>query len=360
MKSITLKQQIDNVKKLHVFLVAAFAFSVVVSPLVANNVFAAAMTQTFVRFDRMKTSTATTGTVCAKAATAGTEASVVVSFPTGYTLGAFGTFTVNTSNLAWPTGGTAWVGINTATAVAGQDVTFPSGDLVVGTLYCFNWTNTAAVTTKSTATSSNGGTVTTRTSVPATIDQGSYSTATIADDQIVLTATVPQVFSFALSGNTDDLGQLGTGAVSTSPTPRTVTINTNAKNGWQVWAKSAYQGLCSPSLNTCTNGTPTTNLPSTATGSNRTLAAGTADYNTGVTSTQAAGSGTIAVATPFVGTATGQGGGLSATALQSLASSNGTADTAVLTLKNNVAISALTPAATDYTDTITVIGAGLF
>jgi hypothetical protein len=46
--------------------------------------------------------------------------------------------------------------------------------------------------------------------------------------------------------------------------------------------------------------------------------------------------------------------------LRSLASSNGTADTAVLTLTNHAAIGPLTPAATDYTDTITVVGAGLF
>ncbi len=360
MKSTVIRNQIDNVKKLHILLMAAFVFSVVVSPIVANNVFAAAMTQTFVRFDRMKISTGTTGTVCAKPATAGTEATVVVSFPTGYTLGAAGTFTVNTTNTAWPSGATAWLGINTATNVTSQDVTFPSTDLVVGTLYCFNWTSTSAVTTKASATSSNAGVVTTRTSAPADIDVGQYSTATIADDQIVVTATVPQVFSFALSGNTDALGTLGTGAVSTSPTPRTVTINTNAKNGWQVWAKNAYQGLCSPSLNTCTPGTPTTNLPSTATASVRTLVAGTADYNTGVTGTQAGGNGTLAVNSAFDGTVAFRGGGLSATTLQSLASSNGTADTAVLTLKNNVAISAITPAATDYTDTITVIGAGLF
>lgn len=37
---------------------------------------AAALSRTFVRFDRMKTSTQTTGTVCAQAATASTEASV--------------------------------------------------------------------------------------------------------------------------------------------------------------------------------------------------------------------------------------------------------------------------------------------
>ena len=79
----------------------------------------------------------------------------------------------------------------------------------------------------------------------------------------------------------------------------------------------------------------------------------------GVTSSQVGGTGTITVAAPFVGNATGKGGGLDTT-LRSIASSDGPADTAVLSLKNNVAIGATTPAATDYTDTITVVGAGLF
>ena len=360
MKITSIKNIFEQTNNRFLLIGLAFALSVIISPLVANNVFAAPLTQTFVRFDRMKTSTPTTGTVCAKPATTATEASVIVTFPTGYTLGAAGTFTVNTTNLAWPATATAWPGIATATNVTSQAVTFTSGELTVGTLYCFNWTNSAAVTTKSTATSSNAGTVTTRTSAPADIDTGSYSTATISDDQIVVTATVPQAFSFALSGNTDALGTLSTGSVSTSPTPRTVTVDTNAKNGWTVWARSAYQGLCSPSVGTCTPGAATSQLATTATGSNRTLAAGTTDYNTGVTSAQTGGTGTITVATPFVGTAAGQGGGLRATALQALASSSGTADNAVLTLKNNVAISPTLPAATDYTDTITVIGAGLF
>jgi hypothetical protein len=354
-------KRVSDIKKVRILIAATFLFSALISPLVTNNVFAASLTQSFVRFDRMKISTATTGTVCAKPATVSSEATVVVSFPTGYTLGAFGTFTVNTTNLAWPTGGTAWPGINTATAVASQDVTFPSTDLTVGTLYCFNWTNSAAVTTKSSATATNTGVVATYATGPTLVDSAAYLTATIADDQIIVTATVPQTFSFTLSGNTDPLGGLDTSLVKTSVSPRTVTVNTNAKNGWQVWAKSAYQGLCSPSLNTCTSGTPTTNLPTTATATNRTLVAGTADYNTGVTTTQTSGTGTINTASyQFTGTGAGQGGGLSATALQTLVSSNGTANAAVLTIKNNVAISAITPAAADYTDTITVIGAGLF
>ena len=313
---------------------------------------AAAMTQTFVRFDRMKISAATTGTVCAKPTTASTEASVQVTFPTSYTVSTTtGNWTVNTTNLAWPTSGTAWLGIGTATAAAGQVVTFPSTDLVVGTLYCFNWTNTAALSIKSSATTSNAGTVVTRDSVPTTIDTGDFSTASIADDQVVVTATVPQTFSFALSANTDALGSLSTGSVSTSPTPRTTTINTNAKNGWYVWAKDSNTGLNSSSA--------AATIASTTPGSNSTLSAGTEGYNLGATSSQTSGSGTITVAAPFVGSGAGQGGGLD-TSLRTVASSNGTANTAVLTLKNNAAISVITAAATDYTDTITLVGAGLF
>ncbi len=332
-------------------LAAVLLFSVAIPIFHANFAHAAALSQVEVRFDRMKISTATTGTVCAKPTTTATEADVQVTFPTGYTLGSAANFTVNTTNTAWPTGGTAWPSIATATNVTGQVVTFPSGDLTVGTLYCFNWANSAAVTVKSSATSSNTGTVTTRTSVPATIDSADYNTASISDDQIVVTATVPSVFSFALSGNTDALGTLSTGSVTTSSTPRTATVNTNAKNGWQVWARDSSTGLNSSSASST--------ISSTTPGTNSTLVAGTTGYNTGITSSQVGGSGTITVAAPFVGTGAGQGGGLD-TSLRSLATSTGPADTAVLTIKNNVAISPTVPAATDYTDTITIIGAGLF
>lgn len=331
---------------------AVLAFSVAIPIITSNLASAAPLGQVEVRFDRMKISTATTGTVCANPATTATEASVDVTFPTGYTVsGTAGDHTVSTTNTAWPSGATAWPSIATATAVSGQTVTFPSGDLTAGTLYCFNWTSTTAITVKSSATSNNSGTVTTRTSAPADIDTGTYNTASITDDQIVVTATVPSVFSFALSGNTDALGTLGTGAVTTSPTPRTATVNTNAKNGWQVWARDSSTGLASASASST--------ISSTTPGTNSTLVAGTTGYNTGITQTQGGGTGTITVAAPFVGTAAGQGGGLDTT-LRTLATSTGTADTAVLTIKNNVAISPTVPAAADYTDTITVIGAGLF
>jgi hypothetical protein len=339
----------SRIQRLSVTTAAIFALVVALLP--APRAHAAALAQLMVRFDRMKTSQGTTGTVCAKPTTVSTEVDVQVVFPTGYTLGVAGTFTVNTTNLAWPTGGTIWPGIATATAVSSQTVTFPSTDLVVGTLYCFNWTNTAAVAVKSSASDNNTGTITTRASGPTNIDTGSYYTSSITTDQISVSATVPATFSFALANTTDNLGTLSTGSVTSSATPATATVNTNAKNGWQVWAQDLNTGLLSS--------TASATIASTTPGTVSTLAAGTAGYNMGVTSTQVGGTGTITIDAAFVGNATGKGGGLDTT-LRSVATSNGPADTAVLTLKNNVAISAITPAATDYSDTITVVGAGLF
>jgi hypothetical protein len=353
-----------KIKKTYFALAALLAVSGLTSLIVVQQAHAATLSQVVVRFDRIKASTATTGTVCAKPAAAGTtEGKVVVTFPTGFTLGAFGTFTVNTTstNAAWPAGASAWPSIAAPTGagdISGQAVTFGSGDLPATNLYCFNWSNTAAVTEPSSTGSSELGTVATQTSGGAAIDSAQYATATITDDQIQVTATVPTAFTFALSGNTDALGTLSTASITSSPTPRTATVNTNAKNGWVVWAKDANAGLTSSNASY----TIATNCSSGA-GSNSTLSAGgsTEGYNTGVTKTQAGGSGTITLNSIFDNTTAtaGKGGGL-CTNFQSLATSTGSADTAVLTLTNNVVIKGSTPSATDYTDTITVVGAGLF
>lgn len=333
--------------------VAALSAGVLASAQMAS---AAALNQTLVRFDRMKVSSPTTGTVCAKPTTASTEASVQVTFPTGYTVSTtLSNWTVSTTNLAWPASGTvsAWPGIGTATAVSGQTVTFPSGDLTPTTsTFCFNWTNSAAISVKASATSNNTGTVVTRDSGTATIDSADYLTASITDDQIVVSASVQQTFSFALSDVTDNLGNLSTAAVSNSPTPRTVTVNTNAKNGWMVWARDANTGLNSASAaKTIASSTPGAGSPTT-------LVAGTEGYNLGVTQTQGGGTGVPVVAAGFVGAAN-TGGGLDTT-LRTLVTSDGPAQNAVVTLTNNASIGSTTPAASDYTDVITVVGAGLF
>jgi hypothetical protein len=124
-----------------------------------------------------------------------------------------------------------------------------------------------------------------------------------------------------------------------------------------VWAKNAngVNGLVSASASD--------NIPSNCSsgaGTIHTLSAGNEGYNTGTSQSQVGGSGTISLNSVFADGGTPyRGGGLCST-YQTLATSNGTADTAVITLKNNASINPTTPAAADYTDTITVVGAGNF
>lgn len=344
----------------HRILLAALVvtLSIVTIPLSAHNAFAA-VGRSMVRFDRMRISTPTSGMICFTPATTSADVKTwTVTFPTGAavstTAANWQTANISTTNL--PAGATAWPNATVATAaVSGQTVTWTNASaqtMTAAVQYCYNWTSTAALTTGSSAAPNLAGSMATKNSSAVDIDTSGYATATIANDQIQVTATVPALFSFALSGNSDPLGTLSTGSVATSGSPVTATVNTNAKNGWTVWAKDvAPAGLTSVSA--------AKTIGSTTPGTNSTLVAGTEGYNTGVTQTQAGGSGTVTVQTPFVGGTLGRGGGLDQD-LEPLVISNGTANNAVLTLRNNVAINATTPAATDYTDTITVIGAGLF
>lgn len=311
--------------------------------------------QVYIRLDRLKASTATGGTVCAQADTTGTEADVQVTFPTGFTVNSTASnWTVTTTNL--PSGATAWPGIGTASAVSGQTVTFPSTDMTVSTLYCFNFSGTSTLT-NNTAGNDQTGTVTTRTSGPATIDSSGYALSIVSDDQIVVTATVPATFSFALSGNTDTFtSNLSTTTTSTSG--RTVTIATNAASGWVAWVKSANAALNSVSTGAsiATAGSVDNSPTDLASSTGYVLDVNiTTDSGTGTgTVTQAANYGA-----EYNGTNSTSGGTLSTT-FQPIAASSGTTDGDVLTLIERAKITAVQAAATDYTDTLTVVAAGRF
>lgn len=343
-------------------------------PFLAQSASAGALTNTLVRTDRLAVSQSTGGMVCAKATTTATEAHVQVSFPGNGTQGA-SSFGVNSTAANWtttttnlPNGASAWIGIGTATNVTTNTVTFPSGDLVVGTLYCFNFASTSTLTTPTGSGTNLTGTVTTQDSTPATIDSGTWATTIVAAgaDQITVTATVNPTFSMSLvgpSGQTDALGTLTTGAVATSASTFIVaTVSTNAANGWYLWGKDSQAGLHS------TNASYT--IPSNCSGgagTNSTLSAGTEGYNLGATiSAQGSGSGGTAATSGTglvfdnAGGTAGKGAGLCSTNYQTIAVSNGTANGATVTMKNNAAISGVTKPATDYTDLETFVGAGLF
>lgn len=335
--------------------VVALLFIIALPVFFAEPAKAASLTQAYIRLDRLKASTTTGGTVCATATTVATEASVQVAFPSGFTVnGTAGNWTVTTSNL--PSGATAWPSINTATAVSSQTVTFPSGDLTVGTLYCFNFSGTSTLTT-GTAGNDKTGTITTRTSAPATIDSSGYAFSIVSDDQIVVTATVPSTLTFALSGNTDTFtSNLSTTTTSTSG--RTVTVATNAAAGWVAWVKSANAALNSA-------GTGASISTAGSVDNTPTDLASNVGYvlDVDITTDSGTGTGTVTQASnygaEYAGSNSTSGGTLSTT-FQPIAAASGTTDGDILTLIERAKISAVQAAASDYTDTLTVVVAGRY
>ncbi len=316
---------------------------------------AAQLNETFIRLSRLSDATTTGGTVCVKmATTAGTDAKVKVTFPTGFTVNSTASnWTVTTTNL--PAGASAMPGIATATGVSSQTVTFPITDISSNsTLYCFNFAASSTLTTPSAADNLTGS-VSVTTSADAEIDGGNYALSIVADDQIVITATVPSIFSFALGGNTQALGTLSTGSV-TSGGGVTVTIETNAGNGWLGWVLSANAALNSASTGDTIATTGTVNDTPDS------VSAGTEGYVLDAdltTDSATGGTGTVTIDAEYLGTTTSMGGALSTTFTE-FATATGPTDGDVITLIPRVAISALTQAATDYTDTLTVVAAGNF
>lgn len=339
-----------KMKKIAILNVIAMLL-VIILPMLAVFVqpaHAANFTQAYLRADRMKASTATNVLVVFTPTTAGTEAKVKVTFAAGYTVSE--TPTVNTSGL--PAGVTALPGSLTAAGVS-QVVTI-SGvtDLTVATSY---GVNIATGITNTTA-GEYENIITTTTSGDATIDTSNVSVRIISDDQIVLLATVPPTFSYTLSGNSDTFTSDLSSASVVSTNGKTVTIATNADKGWIVWVKSA-----NTSLDSATAGTPNIETTGTVNGAPDTLSIGTNGYvlDTDLTTDSGTGTGTVTIDPEYLGADTSSGGTLS-TSLQPIASANGTTDGDVLTLIARATISAVQAAADDYTDTLTVVGAGNF
>ncbi len=319
---------------------------------------AGTLSSTFVRLDRMSASTPTTGLVCATTPSSdnGTEADVQVTFPTGFTVsGTTSNWAVATTNL--PNGATPWPGINTATNVTSQTVTFPSTNLTTSTQYCFRWTNTAALSTSS-AGDSKTGSVTTRTSGPATIDTNTYAVS-VQDDQIGVSASVPQLFTFS-TGSDITLSAITAGTASYGSS--TVNIATNGANGYIAWVKSANGNLTS----SATSATITS--PGSVDNTVSTLSGGTYGYVLDtILTTDGGGTGTITQAANFGQEYDGGDtcsssttGGTLTTNLEPIAASSGTTDGDVLTLCTLVRVNAAQTAASDYADTLTVVAAGRF
>lgn len=331
-----------------------------------NKAEAGNLTLAMVRPDRLAANTTTGGMVCAKSTTVDVETLVKVTFPTGFaTVDTPANWTVTTTNI--PADATAWIGIGTATAASGQDVTFPSGDMVVGTLYCFNFSATNTLTTHGTPGNDYTGTVTTQKAGPTNIDTSSYALSIVSNDQIAITATVPSTFTFALGDGADPDGLANTDSFTTNLSTATastyggtVTIATNAAAGWVAWVKSANAGLNSVSTGASIATASTVNNNDTD------LAVDvTSGYvlDVNITTDSATGTGAVSQAADYGQEYDGlnvTSGGTLSTTFQPIAAASGTTDGDVLTLIERARITAVQAAATDYTDTLTVVAAGRF
>ncbi|HOZ80690.1 MAG TPA: hypothetical protein PK370_00520 [Candidatus Woesebacteria bacterium] len=314
---------------------------------VIKPVFSAQFSRTIVRFDRMKINTNSTMFVSIVPAGTGTEAKIKIVFGAGVTVP--GTPTITVTGL--PSGTTELPGTLTAVGSGSSIVISGVNDLSIGTTYGFNISN--GVTTPSSA-GSILNTVSTLNSGDVVIDSAQVSSRFITDDQIVITANVPPTFTFALSGNTDafvsDL--IGTTVVSTQG--RTVSVTTNAAKGWIGWVKSANQALSSVTSleNIGTSGT--------VDGSPSTCVNGIDCYLLDADlTTSGVGSGSLSISGEYNGLTTASGGTLS-NQFQPFATRTGKTDGDVITLIARASIVATKAAAADYTDTLTVIGAGVF
>jgi hypothetical protein len=334
-------------------------FFTLFSPLMVNQTQAVEAGSTYMRCDRMKENTnpGSCLIVFTTSSTTATEAYIKLTLDSEWVSTTnFSTtashYTVSTSGL--PAGVTAMPGVATADNVTGNTIRFPITTLANSTTYGFFITNGGTgLISNPAASTTQMHTIFTRTTADAgTADSKDVLIPTIANDQIVITATVAPTFTFVFNNNAQSLA-LAVGSVI-SGTGTTITVTTNAASGWSAWALSA-----NAALNSAASG-DTIATVGTINGAPNTISAGSEAYVLDVDlTTDGAGGGTVTIDPEYNGTTTSQGGTLS-TSYQPIATANGAASSDVLTLIPRVTISGLTEAATDYTDTLTVVGAGIF
>lgn len=315
-----------------------------------KTVSAGEFSQAYIRLNRMAATTANSGILVVFTVPAGnsaTEAKVVVEFSAGFTVAASPTITVT----GIPAGATALPGTLVAAGSTTTLTVTGVTNLTAATQYAFILSD--GVTNPSAG--AHTATITTKTGADAAIDSKIVGLRVISDDQVTVSATVDPTFNWVLSGNSMALGTLSSSSVVSVASPITVTATTNGTNGWIGWVKSQNTGLTSASASN------TIATSGTVDGAPTTLSTGAEGYvlDADLTTDSGTGDGTVTIAAEYNGGTTSAGGTLASTLTQ-FASSDGTTGGDVITLIPRATISTVTEAATDYTDTLDVIGAGNF
>ena len=164
-----------------------------------------------------------------------------------------------------------------------------------------------------------------------------------------ITGTVAPTFTMSM-GSTDTFpasGVLNPAAVNVS-NGNTVTINTNALSGWELYAKDSTGAAAGGLTSVSAGHTISSTLPGAA---ETLVSTGTENYALGVATDPTAA---------FTTNGTTTGGGLTGNAFNEIATNAAPANGVTTVLKELAALSGTTPPGADYTDTITVIGTGSF
>jgi len=311
----------------------------------------ATLTTAYVRFDRQSAAAALGGVVCMQSTqTSASDTKVIVTFPSTFSIaGANTAWTVDTTAANLPSGAVAWPGITGPELVdtSTNSAIFHTTQLNnASDLFCFHFTG--ATSTVGTTGTNLTGTVQTQTTTGTAVETMSYATSITSganSEQIGVTASVSASFSFALSGGATGqalpLGVLNSGSVTTAPYLVQATISTNAHNGFLAWVKGATVGLHSTTAGadiSAVSGGPIDLSSNTGWGL----------YGTGAS-----------ISTAFVGGASSVGQVDNAEFYQ-FANATGYQSGTNFYIGARAKPTTSTPAATDYTQTVTVVASGSF
>jgi len=255
------------------------------------------------------------------------------------------TQTVSTTGCTSLTGATNVLpGSSLTAAGSGSTITVSNVTaLAASTSYCAILSSTSAVTNPTASGVSD-------VIVTAGSDSSSNAIDIVSNDQYTVSATVAPTFTLSLSGNSDTFsGNLSSTALTTTSSI-TATVNTNAIDGWLLWAQDTNAGLRSASV--------AHTIPSVTAATNTIMngaTIGTEAYALGVSSVTS-GNATSG----YLDSSGISGGGLSSTSFNQIASNTTPSSNDSVVIKELADISATTPAASDYSDTITIVGAGSF
>jgi len=312
---------------------------------------AASLTNSYIKLNRMKAATDSTFRLVFKTTSSAGATGLTINFGSSWTTNSG---TVSTTQAISGVSGcdvsaTALPGGSLAASGSSSTITVTSiTALSASTVYCADFTTAAAVhnptagTYNPVVTETGGAT-----------DSTTLAVSVVSNDQITVSATVSPTFSFALSTNTDSFTGALSSSAATATTGVTLTVNTNAKNGWYAWVADSNTGL--------TSTLASKTIASLTPGSADTLSNGAEGYIFMPTTTSG---GTGGCTTPSYGNfnsnGTTTGSGLNSTLTQFASCTSGSAINTQISLKEGATITGGTAAASDYTDLITVIGAGNF